>query len=383
MATILIAEDEQPLLEAFAEIAKAMGHDALTAIDGDEALAVARRAKPDLIIADCMMPGRTGVELVRTLRTENGLAQVPVVLMSAGRPRGADEAWRFLAKPVELAVVEKAIREGLAANEGGMTRPHTGKPLNISPAALAREEMLNWVAHEIRSPLSAATIALGMVERQVLERVPESHGRFDMIRRQHARMNELVSSILDAARLEDGHLTLKLERFEIGGFIRELVDDWAAAHSELRIDVHVPDAPADVVMDPLRMRQIIDNLLTNAMKYAGTEQPVSLLVEAEAGDIVVRVRDRGPGIPAEQLPRIFDRFYRAEELAGRGHGLGLYIASAVARLHGGSLRAESEIGRGSTFTLRLPRAVKHQGDFTSGQLESGAYPIGRGTGGES
>ena len=107
--------------------------------------------------------------------------------------------------------------------------------------------------------------------------------------------------------------------------------------------------------DKERLRQVLDNLLSNAVKYGLPSKMVRIEVSADAGEARISVTDDGRGIPRENLPQVFDRFHRIAGQGGGGHGLGLYIAAALARLHGGELTVDSELERGSTFTLRLPR----------------------------
>jgi two-component system, sensor histidine kinase and response regulator len=353
--TVLLVEDEQPLLEVFAEAIADMGHRVVCASRGDEGLAKAREEKPDLILTDHMLPGRTGLELLRELRTENGLSRVPVVLMSAGTPRGFEEAWRFLPKPVALGDLEVAVREGLSVG-GSTDPPPSGRPINVSALVLAREEMLNWVAHEIRSPLGVALMCIDMLRGRLADRAPDAVPRLQVARRHLLRMNDLVASILDAAYLEEGRIELKRSPVEIVPFVKNIVRDWREAHPEASVLVDLTDAPVVVRMDEARVRQILENLFTNALKYGGKDGPIVVSLEQRSETVAIRLRDHGPGIPREQLRHVFDRFFRADDAPGRGHGLGLYIAAALARLHAGSLEANPADGGGTIFSLTLPIA---------------------------
>jgi signal transduction histidine kinase len=353
--TVLLVEDEEPLLEVFAEAISDMGHRVVCASRGDDGLAKAREERPDLILADHMLPGRTGLELLRELRTENGLSRIPVVLMSAGKPRGFEEAWRFLPKPVALGDLEAAVRDGLTVG-ASTDQQRYGRPINVSPLVLAREEMLNWVAHEIRSPLGVALLSIDMLRGRLADRAPDALPRLQVARRHLLRMNDLVASILDAAYLEEGRIALKPSPVEIVPFVNNIVREWREGHPEMRVVADLVDAPVMVRMDQQRVRQILDNLFTNALKYAGVDNPIVVSLEHRPDTVAIRLRDHGPGIPREHLRHIFDRFFRADETPGRGHGLGLYIAAALARLHAGSLEAEPAEGGGTIFSLTLPAA---------------------------
>lgn len=360
MRRVLVAEDEPALLEFFCEIVTGLGHDCLRAQDGRQALELARAQRPDLIITDWMMPGVTGTELIQLLGREPSLLHVPIVLLSAARPPPADQqaAWRFLSKPVTLDSFENTVREGLEAVDL-LTPPrsHRAEPdSEVSPIALVREAMLGWVAHEIKSPLAAALMANQLTLRGLENQEDPAalKRRVLVIGRQLARMDELVTSILDAARLQEARLELDLEPVDISELARKIVDYWRDLHPEYEFPIH--DGQRLLVdADRERLRQVLDNLISNAIKYGGPARAVSIAIDASDSDVFISVTDTGSGIAPEQLPHIFDRFHRVAGQGGRGHGLGLYIAAALARLHGGNLTVDSQLGQGSTFTLRIPR----------------------------
>ena len=227
---------------------------------------------------------------------------------------------------------------------------------DVSPITLVREALLSWVAHEIKSPLSAALVACQLgtrglehgEDREVLAK------RFSVISRQLMRMGELVTSILDAAQVQEGRLALDVEEFELGEWVDTIAGFWKELHPDFRFPVR-REQLVRVRGDKERLRQVLDNLLSNAVKYGGPSKMVRIEVSADAGEARISVTDDGRGIPRDDLPQVFDRFHRIAGQGGRGHGLGLYIAAALARLHGGELTVDSELERGSTFTLRLPR----------------------------
>jgi signal transduction histidine kinase len=357
MSLVLIAEDEEAMLEIFAQVVEDLGHRTLRANNGDEALLLARTETPDLVVSDHMMPRRTGLELLRTLRVDPRLKTVPFLLLSAARPRGLEEADAFLPKPVDLdifeAAVQKVLRARPAADPGREDVPASVREARSS--GIVREEMLNWVAHEIKTPLSSARLNAQMLLRKQGERGPADEKKCtEIILRQLDRMNTLVTSILDAARLSEGKLELRLEPGELTAFLEELIQDWRELQPQVDFTLEGTEQRLELPFDAERVRYILNNLLSNAVKYGGERRRVEVKLSLSPGLAVVQVRDWGVGIAASELPNIFDRFHRAEVAGGHGHGLGLYIAAALARLHGGSLTAQSTLGEGSTFSLRLP-----------------------------
>ncbi|QRK09647.1 HAMP domain-containing histidine kinase [Archangium violaceum] len=360
MSLILIAEDEEAMLEIFAQVVEDLGHRALRAHNGEEALLLARTERPDLVVSDHMMPRRTGVELLRTLRADPRLGTVPFLLLSAAHPSGLEEADVFLSKPVDLDTFEAAVMRVLRSRPTVEPREEamTAGDRAARPGGAAREEMLNWVAHEIKTPLSSARLNAQLLLRKQGERdSAEERKCTEAILRQLDRMNSLVTSILDAARLAEGKVALQREPGELAAFLQEVVREWRELQSQVDFSLKGGAQPVELSFDAERVRYILNNLLSNAVKYGGEQRRVEVTLSLTPGLAIVQVRDWGVGIPASELPNIFDRFHRADGTGGQGHGLGLYIAAALARLHGGSLTAQSELGRGSTFSLRLPRSL--------------------------
>ncbi len=356
MSLVLIADDEEPTLEILAEVVSALGHQVLCAHDGEEALTLARSHEPDLVITDFMMPRKSGVELIRGLRAVDGeLAATPVILISAASPRAAVEATRFLAKPLKLDQLEDEVKDLLA---GKTARPLL--PVPVSDNAVApvdagrRPEPLNWVAHELKSPLSAVRMSAELLRRR-LEVIGEEQdrGRVQVMLRGLDRMTDLINSVLDAAALGEGKVTLKRQRVDVTGFVERVVSLWRDLHADVEITLRAATGPLELSIDESRLQQVLDNLLSNAIKY-GESKPVEIEVSSQTGHVVISVCDHGRGIAADQLPHLFERFHRAEPTHGQGHGLGLYIAAALTKLHGGTLRAKSEPGAGATFSLMLP-----------------------------
>jgi signal transduction histidine kinase len=184
----------------------------------------------------------------------------------------------------------------------------------------------------------------------------EVEGRARTIERQAARLARLSDALLDLTRIAAGRLELQREPADLAALVRDaatrLSEDASAAQCPLSIDA---PGPVECVLDPQRMEQVLDNLLSNAFKY-GRGTPVRLAVRREDGRVVVVVADRGIGIAPGDQPRIFGRFERAVE--GRrfpGLGLGLWIVRQIVEAHGGTIRVESAPGQGATFTVELPR----------------------------
>lgn len=221
-----------------------------------------------------------------------------------------------------------------------------------------RREFVANVSHELRTPLS---IFQGYLENllETPDLPAEDVQAGLLVMRKHAlRLNALVEDLLALARLESKRDELRPEAINLDEVLKETVTDWAgkAAAKHLRMLVDVPpDLTAQ--LDLLKFQQVLDNLLDNAVKYSADGGEVRLRASSSNGHFELRVEDSGTGIPRQDLPHIFERFYRADKARSRemgGTGLGLAIVKHIVQAHGGTVRAESEYQNGTSIILTLP-----------------------------
>jgi signal transduction histidine kinase/integral membrane sensor domain MASE1 len=225
-----------------------------------------------------------------------------------------------------------------------------------------REQFLSIASHELKTPLTALLGNAQLLQRRLERRgvANESEGRnLTAIVAQAARLDRLVAMLLDVTRIESGRLSLNLAPVDLGGLVRRLVDELRPTTASHRFIVEGPAGGPVVLGDDLRLEQVVLNLLQNAVKYSPAGGDVHVALTADAAFAHLSVCDSGIGIPAADLPQLFGRFYRAgntdrENIAGMG--LGLYVVREIVELHGGSVEAISEEGRGARFTVRLPVA---------------------------
>jgi signal transduction histidine kinase len=197
-----------------------------------------------------------------------------------------------------------------------------------------------------------------MLRRQIDKdpQQPADARRVDAIVREGNRLKVLVSDFLDAARAERGHLLGRLEATDLISLARETAEGQATPRHAIKIEAHAP-VIADV--DPDRMRQLVDNLVENAIKYSPDGGDIVMALANDGGTAQISVSDNGIGIPADDLPHLFQRFHRGTNVDDRrfhGLGLGLYICRSIAEEHGGQIWVTSEMGVGTTFRITLPSA---------------------------
>jgi two-component system sensor histidine kinase KdpD len=219
-----------------------------------------------------------------------------------------------------------------------------------------QDEFISTVSHELRTPLGfiKGYVTTLLREDQAWER--EARLEFLQIIDEEAdRLRELIDNLLDSSRLESGRLGMTSETTRLVSVIRDAAARIRSIHPDLQLSLELPDELPIIQVDATRIAQVLDNLLTNAVKYA-PGAPVVIRASAQPDAIQVQVRDAGPGIAPEHLPRLFERFYRVPGRAGgvRGTGLGLHICRKIVEAHGGQIFAESKPGEGTCFTFTLP-----------------------------
>jgi signal transduction histidine kinase len=191
---------------------------------------------------------------------------------------------------------------------------------------------------------------------QLLKRRAEyASSRVDAILGATAQMQRLIDDLADVLRLETGNVTLRRAPVDLAVLVNDVVRDAREAGEILRVTVVVPPTQVVGAWDQDRLRQVFVNLLDNTVKYSFAGSEVVVRIEDRGKEAHLVVIDQGPGIVPEHLPRLFDRFYRADATGAGGLGLGLYISRMLVEAHGGRIWAESEVGRGSTFTVALPK----------------------------
>jgi two-component system, OmpR family, sensor kinase len=209
--------------------------------------------------------------------------------------------------------------------------------------------LITVLAHDLRNFLTPLRMRIGMMSRRARRDGNEGYVRdADEMVRTVDRLEQLVHELLDTARLEQGLFTLSVRPVDLVELLRGTVADLAPGAVQVRAE----QAELVVCADPVRLRQAIENLLSNALKVQPEDDAVQVHVAACESWATVTVEDRGPGIPPDVLPRLFQRFGSGPGSVGLG--LGLYLARGIAEAHAGSLEVDSSSGRGARFTLRLP-----------------------------
>jgi signal transduction histidine kinase len=227
-------------------------------------------------------------------------------------------------------------------------------------AVRLRDEFLSVASHELKTPLTSLKLRVqslidlppAVIDPAAAPRLAKS---FALAERQVRRLEKLINDLLDVSRIVVGHFPLQREQVDLVGLVRNVVGQFSPEIARSHVEVTI-DGPARALgrWDPMRLEQVVVNLLSNALKY-GAGKPIELVVGVDDGRAFLTVRDHGIGIRPIDQARIFERFERAVSLDYGGLGLGLHITREIVRAHGGVIRVESELGAGAAFTVELPR----------------------------
>ncbi len=222
-----------------------------------------------------------------------------------------------------------------------------------------QKALLQMISHDLRAPLAVIKgheqVAISMLEEQGVNGVIQQS--LAAIDRSVTRMDAMIQDLVDVARWEGGQLELKREAVALPRYLDELLPRGSLVMEMPRIRVEMPADLPPVCADAARLERILVNLLSNALKYSDPGTPVLVRARRINAEVEVSVTDQGLGIAPEDLPHLFERFYRAQGTKAEGIGLGLYITKQLVEAHGGQIRVESEVGKGSTFYFTLPVAT--------------------------
>ena len=229
----------------------------------------------------------------------------------------------------------------------------------LTNAVNARDEFISIASHELKTPLTSLKLQTQMFSRAVklqgdLAYTKERVDAFAEQTEKHtSRLTRLVDDMLDISRLRTGKMSIHKSMVEFTGLVDEVIERMRP-HSQAIISVIKNTDKIDVLIDPLRIEQVISNLILNAIRY-GNDRPIEIMLEKTDKELLLHIKDEGMGISSEKISLIFDRFERAvsaNEVSGLG--LGLYISRQILQLHGGDIKVDSQMNKGSTFTVIIP-----------------------------
>jgi two-component system, sensor histidine kinase and response regulator len=367
---ILAVDDTRDNLILVQTILESEGYEIDLVEDGLTALQHIEQSPPDLILLDVMMPGIDGYEVTRRIRNNPKLnsTYIPILLITAfhqssvveGLDAGADD---FIRKPFDtdelLARVRSLLRLKHSLDEQ-------------RKMARQREDFVSRLTHDLRTPLVAADRMLGLFQEETFCKIsPEMKQAIAVMIRSNKNLMQMVNTLLEVYRFEAGKKTLNDEVCNLPEIITEVTSELTPLASEKNLSIKIDTSQlngnkesAGVVMgDPLELRRVFNNLIGNAIKFTDTGGIEVCIAEKSANSqhpecVVIQVIDTGYGIAPEDQPTVFERFRQGRNKRS-GSGLGLHLSSRIVEAHGGKITLTSELGRGSAFTVTLPKHSSH------------------------
>ena len=363
---VLVVEDRRDLLVAVERILEKESYTVQIAGDGLEALQIMEEARPDLIVADIMMPRMDGYALYEAVRARADWVPIPFIFLTAkaaaedvlkGKEMGAED---YLTKPLNRQQLVVAVRSRLR-------RAQAIRASTEAEFDRLKRQIVTVLGHELRTPLTYIT---GYTEMALEDAPSLSPGEFEQflwgIKRGADRLTRLVQEMLvliqlDMGQAEKDYRVLARVRRDLGAVVEETTSEYAAqaVKAGVSLETRLPeDLPAVRLCEPF-FANALGRLVDNGIKFSrGEGKHVTVSSQAVEGWVEVAVADEGVGIAPSEIPHLFERFRQIdrERMEQQGVGLGLAIAQQLIRLHGGEIRVESEVGQGSAFTIRLPVA---------------------------
>lgn len=362
---ILVVDDQENNRQLLRDMLDLDGHEVIEAADGPTALALALGRDPDAILLDVSMPGMDGLEVCRRLRTEPATTATPVLLITAmgeredrlrGMAAGAND---YLVKPIDRIEVSLRVRNAVRLRV--MHRTVQRQLAELQRLERLRDDLVSMVAHDLRSPLTGLRGLLELLQESSRDRPPSPVADLlpDAVRSVD-EINGMIGDMLDVSRLEDAALPLEARATDLHALAVEAVARLGPRPAFHQVSVTVAGESTPVSCDVTLIRRVIINLLANAVRFSPSNGSVLVRVGPADGGGMLRVRDEGPGIPAAERERIFEKFTQlagARAAPSRSSGLGLTFCRMVIDAHGGRIGVTSAESGGSEFWFLLPAAA--------------------------
>ena len=363
MANILVIDDEEVIRDSCSQVLIKEGYQTETAGDGETGLQKIREVKPDLVLVDLKMPGVCGMEVLKKIRDIDPDIIAVVITGFATIDSAVDSmkegAYDFLPKPFTPDELRLIIKRGLEKRK-----------LALEAATLREEKkrmeenFITMVSHELRTPLADIQqyfeVILGGIVGEVATKQKEMMER---VRERIDALLKLINDWLDMTRIKAGEVVKKFEPLDISSILEDTIS-FVRPQAEMKkitLEIDAPGNLKKVKGDKESLKIMFTNLISNGIKF--NREGGSVLIKAKEQDdhIVIEISDTGIGIIKEDLPFIFDEFFRVKSNKTRnitGTGLGLSIVKKIAEAHSGSIKVKSELGKGSTFFVILQKFEK-------------------------
>ncbi len=352
---IMVVDDSRNNRLLIESILAGEGYKITVADSGALAIAEITKSPPDLVLLDIMMPEMDGYEVTRSLRENNDLPFMPILLITAfdrpSLPQGLDiGADDFIRKPFDWDELLARVRSLLRLKHSLDERNHIARQ---------REDFVFRLAHDMRTPLVAADLMLHLLHQGAFGAVPPGIDEaLDRIISSNKNLLKMVNELLDVYRYEAGRKNLAFFPINLPDMLSEICAELEplAMEKQLDLKLNLPDkrdGEVKVLGDVLELRRAFTNLIGNGIKFTDTGFVEIRFHTTATPYLTVEIQDTGPGISTQDRAILFERF-RTGNHTRAGSGLGLYLSRQILEAHKGTLELQSQLGAGSLFTVRLP-----------------------------
>lgn len=355
---LLIVDDLENNLQLLGQLLSTEGYELAFALDGETALERAIASPPDLVLLDLFLPGKSGFEVVQSFRQHPSLAGIPVIfLTSANDSETATKAFAagavdFVSKPFDHRELLARVRTHMALKN---TRDRLGKLVE------ERNRLMDVLAHDLRNSLSSLKLSTYLLGSGKITDPNKRTELNETVTSSLQMMESLIQSHLEAAAEAQRSTQLRLRTFDLKRFLDDVVSTQRlrASEKEITLTIALPseEAPLSVHADPLGTRQVLENFLSNAIKFSPPDSSVQLAVVQAASSVILRIQDEGPGLTEADQQGLWAPFARlsAQPTGGESStGLGLSIVKEIAEKMQCRVGCESEPGKGACFWIELP-----------------------------
>ena len=368
---VLLVEDNQKIIAIAKAHLKKDRLEVLEAGDGKSALKSVQQNKPDLILLDIDLPDMSGFDICQTLKLDPEHYLIPIIFLTASddnksRVKGLDlGAVDYVTKPfdsfelrarVKAALRTRRLQDQLSALNQELEERVEQRTEKINQLLKQKDAFVNQLSHDLKTPLTPLVALLPMVADRTED--TESRKMLDLVMDNVNYMKTLTEMTLQFARLGSDSTQLKLEKFDLVSEIRNIIEGLSPLFEENGTKViNNTTAPLDVEADRILIKELLHNLISNSVKYTNGNGVVTFDGITNGENIEISVKDNGIGMTKEQIERVFEEFYKADDSRSdrSSTGLGLSISQRIIEKHGGSIRAESQgIGHGTTMNFTLP-----------------------------
>ena len=337
----------------------------LKAESGDEALKIAFREELSLILLDVQMPEMDGFEVANMLKSTKRTRKIPIIFVTAISKekkyilKGLDEgAFDYLFKPLDTDITRSKVKTLLQLYS--QQKEIEYKNTELSRLNEEKNYFLGMASHDLRNPLGNIITLASLIEHEIGQHFPAEHKNYmNVILSTSRQMLDMLNNLLDVSRIESGIPYMSIKPVNLHELLQECIST-NKAHADkknIHLSYSLNDSSQTIPCDRIQILQVLNNLVSNAIKYSHAATSVEIIIENQPEETIFHVQDHGQGIPENEHKELFSAFTRTSVRSTGGEtstGLGLNIARKLIELHGGKIWVKSEVGSGSTFSFSIP-----------------------------